>query len=631
MVLVATDAAGEGINLQRAHLMVNYDLPWNPNRIEQRFGRIHRFQQKEVCHLWNLVAHQTREGTVFKTLLDKLEMEREALGGKVFDVLGKLFEGESLRDLLLEAIRYGDDPAVRDRLNQKIAAVAGREHFNAVLAEQALNTEQFGQGRLGQVKELMQRAEVNRLVPHFIASFFQEAFTSLGGALSQRERGRFEITHVPLELRRRERQSGHRVPLLKRYERICFDKALVHVDGRPDAQFVAPGHPLLDTAIETIQEREGALLRRGAILVDPRPTAQDEGVRTLFCIRHDITDGRALENDDRRVISSRFHFVDIGEDGHARGTVQGPYLDYEPLSAELAAAISAGAPGDGAGGEDLAALLAKWRGRNLEQTALGYAVEHLVPQHVAAVRDEREALVTKSLRAVHERLTKEISYWDARAEDLKNQEIAGKKPRINSGNARARAEDLALRLKKRTHELELEKQLVPRPPLIIAGALVLPASLLAALTPQPSAPADRSLLADAAARRETEIAAMAAVMAWEAAHGFQPRNVMDENLGYDVESRDPATGRLRFVEVKGRDAGAETLTLTRNECMAGMNSRGDYWLAVVPVRDGMAAGEPRYVPDPVSRALTAEPRFGLVSVQLDIAKLLALATSPIEA
>ena len=97
-ILVATDAAGEGINLQCAHLMVNYDLPRNPNRIEQRFGRIHRIGQTEVCNLWNLVASETREGEVFSTLLYKLEQQREALGGAVFDVLGKCFSDTSLRD-----------------------------------------------------------------------------------------------------------------------------------------------------------------------------------------------------------------------------------------------------------------------------------------------------------------------------------------------------------------------------------------------------------------------------------------------------------------------------------------------------------------------------------------------------
>src|SRR3989442_1697848 len=138
-VLVATDAAGEGINLQRAHLMVNYDLPWTPNRLEQRFGRIHRIGQTEVCHLWNLVAAETREGEVFHTLLKKLEEEREALGGKVFDVLGKvLFDHRPLRELIVEAIRYGDRPDVRAKLSRVVDQALDREHLQELLEERAL-------------------------------------------------------------------------------------------------------------------------------------------------------------------------------------------------------------------------------------------------------------------------------------------------------------------------------------------------------------------------------------------------------------------------------------------------------------------------------------------------------------
>ncbi len=630
LVLVATDAAGEGINLQRAHLMVNYDLPWNPNRIEQRFGRIHRFGQREVCHLWNLVAHRTREGAVFRTLLDKLETERQALGGKVFDVLGKLFEGESLRDLLLEAIRYGDQPDVRARLEQRIADVAGREHFEAVLAEQALNAEQFGRGRLAQVKDLMQRAAVNRLVPHFIASFFHDAFTSLGGSISQREPGRFEITHVPADLRRRHAATGSRTPLLRRYERICFDKGDIHYEGRPDAQFVAPGHPLLETTIAAVREREGGSLRRGAVLVDPRPETHPDDVRVLFCIRHDVTDGHTVGEGQRRVVSSELHFVELAAAGQAHGTVQAPYLDYRPLPGDVSegpgsgVAVTDGAAGDGAGAP-LDTLVEEWRRRDLEQGALAHAVEHLVPGHLERVREAREALVTKAMAAVHERLTKEIIYWNARAEELKEQELAGKKPRLNSGRARERADDLAARLKRRMADLAHERQIVPQTPVVIAGALIVPASLLAQWQPV-SEDGDRAAGAvDAEARRRTELAAMRVVMAWETARGYDPRDVSRENRGYDVESRDPATGRLRFIEVKGRDEDADTLTLTRNEVMAGMNLRGDFWLALVPTRDGMAVSEPHYVANPVAPALTAEPRFGLVSVQLDIAKVLALA------
>ena len=138
-ILIATDAAGEGINLQRAHLMVNYDLPWNPNRLEQRFGRIHRIGQTEVCHLWNLVSRETREGMVFQRLFEKLEQERESLGGKVFDILGKVsFNNRSLRELLIEAIRYGNDPEVRDRLNQIVDNSMNRAELETLLQEHAL-------------------------------------------------------------------------------------------------------------------------------------------------------------------------------------------------------------------------------------------------------------------------------------------------------------------------------------------------------------------------------------------------------------------------------------------------------------------------------------------------------------
>lgn len=141
-ILIATDAAGEGINLQRAHLMINYDLPWNPNRLEQRFGRIHRIGQTEVCHLWNLVANETREGYVFQRLFLKLEEERQALGGKVFDILGKVsFDNKSLRDLLIEAVRYGNDPEVRARLNRVVDKSLDPQIFRDIIRENALTDE----------------------------------------------------------------------------------------------------------------------------------------------------------------------------------------------------------------------------------------------------------------------------------------------------------------------------------------------------------------------------------------------------------------------------------------------------------------------------------------------------------
>ncbi|MFZ3254678.1 MAG: helicase-related protein, partial [Syntrophales bacterium] len=203
-VLLATDAAGEGINLQRAHLMVNYDLPWNPNRIEQRFGRIHRIGQTEVCHLWNLVAEETREGDVYRKLLEKLEQARQTLGGQVFDVLGKLqFEGKSLRDLLIEAIRYGEREEVKAYLNTVIDQALNRDQLQDLLEDHALAHDAMDASRVQRIREDMERAEARRLQPHYIESFFLEAFRYLGGSARQREPRRYEITHVPAPVRNR--------------------------------------------------------------------------------------------------------------------------------------------------------------------------------------------------------------------------------------------------------------------------------------------------------------------------------------------------------------------------------------------------------------------------------------------
>ncbi len=303
-VLLATDAAGEGINLQRAHLMVNFDLPWNPNRLEQRFGRIHRIGQTEVCHLWNLVAEETREGDVYRKLLDKLEESRKALGGQVFDVLGKLqFEGRALRELLIEAIRYGDQDDVRARLTTVLENTLNRDQLRDLLEERALAHDAMDASRVHRIREEMERAEARRLQPFYIESFFHEAFRLLGGSAKQREPRRYEVTHVPAPVRNRDRLIGIGEPVLPRYERIAFEKDLVAPPGQPPAAFVCPGHPLLDSVIDLTLERHRDLLKRGTILVDER----DHGTRprVLFYIEHVIQDASLTRSGDRRVVSRR--------------------------------------------------------------------------------------------------------------------------------------------------------------------------------------------------------------------------------------------------------------------------------------------------------------------------------------
>ncbi|RLB88407.1 MAG: RNA helicase, partial [Deltaproteobacteria bacterium] len=628
-ILVATDAAGEGINLQRANLMVNYDLPWNPNRIEQRFGRIHRIGQTEVCHLWNLVAEETREGDVYLTLLKKLEAERETLGGAVFDVLGKALSGKELRKLLIEAIRYGDRPEVRARLTQEVENALDKERLKDLLEEKALAHESMDSSRIRKIRETMERAEARKLQPHFIASFFLEAFKLLGGSAREREPKRYELKHVPAIIRNRDRLIGMGETVLTRYERICFEKDLISVPGKPIASFICPGHPLLDATTDIILEGYRNLLKQGAVFLNESDPGED--IHALFYLEHSVADARTDKHDNRRIVSRQVQFVEIDGQGTSRNAGYAPYLDYRPLTDEERTLVTP-------------ELDKTWTGfgGDLESKAISYAINHLVPRHFQEVKDRKEALIAKTVAAVKDRLTKEIAYWDHRAEELKAQELAGKfNARINSAKARTRADELEARLQRRLAELEKERQISPLPPVVMGGALVVPGGLLARIKGK------REEMPDLFSRetKRIEQIAMQAVMDVERSLKYIPRDVSRDNCGYDIESAIPDTGKLRFIEVKGRLQGAKTVTVTKNEILTALNKPDDFILAVVlvPPTQESPSADPWQMGDPagkyginmdgckvfyVRRPFTKEPDFGVTSVNYKLEDLIAKGAKP---
>ncbi len=739
-LLLATDAAGEGINLQRAHLMVNYDLPWNPNRTEQRFGRIHRIGQTEVCHLRNLVALETREGDVYHTLLEKLEEARRALAGQVLDVLGKLqFEGRPLRELLIEAIRYGEQPEVRARLTRVVSNAVDRGRLQELIEERALVHDAMDTTRLQRGREDMERAEARRLQPHHIESFFLEAFTQLGGTVRQREPRRYELTHVPAPVRSRDRLIGVGDPVLQRYERITFEKSLIAPPGQLLAAFVCPGHPLLDAALDLTLERHRDLLRRGTVLVDER----DPGAtpRVLFYLEHAIQDAMPVRAGEHRTISKRVLYVEVrrekrGErnergtdalsradglaEGHGGGSgglsdraaapeggdVRDAFADHAGRGVGAGehrggmdqgvgareSAVSRGRPVLSGGGRDPAhsvrgpglvspggdhatprvarrdephsdddapqeqanvaphfsflfshfsyapyldyrplhegepsvqAILDRsecaWIAPELEQKALAHAIAHVVPEHLEEVRGRRLEWIAKTRAAVKERLTKEIGYWDHRSEELRLQEQAGRpNAKLNSQEARRRADDLQARLQKRMEQLDLEAQVSALPPVALGGLIVIPIGLVAAMTGR--APSAQAAVVDTQA---VAARARAIVMEIERRLGFDPVDRELEKLGYDIESKDGRTGKLRFLEVKGRDERADTVTVTRNEIPYSLNKPDDFIPAIVEFRTD-DTHRAHYVRRPFRR----EPDFGVTSVSYDFAELLARAEAP---
>jgi len=605
MVLVANDAAGEGVNLQRGHLMVNYDLPWNPNKIEQRFGRIHRIGQTEVCHLWNIVAAETREGEVYARLLEKLETARSALRGRVYDVLGELFEGISLKDLLWEAIQYGNRDDIKANLFKRIDGAVDYHHIEQLLRKRKLTNDLMPESAVESIRLDMERAEAERLQPHHIQSFFIEAFQQLGGKIKSREEGRFEVAHVPVKIRDRDRQVGARAPLQKRFERICFDKD--HINQQPVAEFVCPGHPLLDAVISLVCEQYGHLLKHGAVMVDDSDLG--ESIQAIFLLEHTILDGRRTNSGANQVVSQRLQFTTVSEDGSVANAGIAPHLNLRAATADELGTVE----------EEIHAT---WLTDNLESKVQEFAIIELAQAHLNEIRKRRLPEVEKAEFEVQARLKKEINYWDSRAFELKEQSKAGKKTRLSWENAQRRAEDLADRLQRRMALLAEERSIRAAAPVVRGGLMVVPKGLIDRKSLQTPTAANE-LSQDAQSRRVIELKAMDAVMKAERDLGNVPTDVSAQKVGYDILSFDPDSQSQRFIEVKGRVDTASTVMVTRNEIITSLNKPDSYILAIVQVGSNSVQA-PRYV----WRPFETEPAFGVTAQQFNINHLLGRSEPP---
>ncbi|OBJ57454.1 helicase-related protein [Mycobacterium asiaticum] len=258
-ILIATDAAGEGVNLQVAHLMVNYDVPWNPNRLEQRFGRIHRIGQRNTCYLWNLVAADTREGDVFKTLLDKLEVQRQALGDQVFDVLGEVLTDASLSQLLTRALR---GKAHRDEIETALDRVSG--DLEGAVEKRAKFAGTLTSEELAALRREMEIAKAMSFQPHVVHDFTLRALTILHGDIAS-QGNVWRVAHVPAKLR-----ASFGSSLLSRYDAVTFVHTDTQVFGVDSPELIAPGHPLLSALVEAVGEEFGGALAQGITLCDNR-------------------------------------------------------------------------------------------------------------------------------------------------------------------------------------------------------------------------------------------------------------------------------------------------------------------------------------------------------------------------
>ncbi|MCX8051336.1 MAG: helicase-related protein [Chlorobi bacterium] len=555
-VMISTEAGGEGINLQFCSLMVNYDLPWNPNRLEQRMGRIHRYGQQKQVHIYNLVARDTREGMVLTALFDKLERIREAYGtDRVFDVVGQVLAGRSLKDLIVDAIanRRSMDEIVRD-----IEAVPDKDAIEKVrqASLEALATRHIDLTRiLGEDR----RAREQRLVPEYIESFVQRACTYLDVTIQQRTDGFWRIASIPSWLRNVPKDFEHRYgPVHSAYTKIAFDKTAAR---RAQAEFVAPGHPLLEAIVEHISNHCSADLQRGATFADPG--GRYDGL--LWFVLGEIRDGWD------RIAGRRLFCLYQPADGSPITALDSSVLwDLKPTDNPMPQPTTASE-------DELTSFV-------LDRLLLPYR-EQLLQQRQREAEIIRKYGLRSLDQAIAESESKLLDYETRRA---KGESL----PDVELNNEQHRKQKLLARKEALEKDIRLRTSLLRIPPTILGVARVVPDEV-----PTPEMRSDA----------EIEAVGMRVAMDYERQQGRTPLDVSKENLGYDIRSTAP-DGSVRYIEVKAR-ATTGSIALTPNEWYMAQRFGDEYWLYVVE----HAATTPQlYTIENPSQNLQAQPVFDLV-------------------
>ena len=525
-VMVSTEAGGEGINLQFCSLMINYDIPWNPNRLEQRMGRIHRYGQRKEVYIYNLVAEDTVEGKVLQRLFEKLEKIRQAMGSdRVFDVIQDVIPGRNLADLIVEALtgrrtldeiaaeieRIPDEEALRRAREAALEALATRHiDLKAVLGEE-------------------RRAKEMRLVPEYIERFFAKACAFLGIPLETRRDGHYRLIPVPASLRQRSVEFQNRYGEVQRsYRDFTFYKEEARKTG---AELVAPGHPLLEAVIEEVIAKGEAELKRGAAFVDP--SGELSGV--VWFVEAEVRDGSGTP------AGKRLYAV-----------FQPPHGGLRPISSGVLWDLKPAAGAEGRFPLDPLAVQA-------------YVAEELVPQLLSEIKAERERQARVKERYGLRSLDALIGEAEADLLELETRRAKGEEiPEPLFARLRERREELEERRRRLLETLRLETTLVPGTIKVVGAAAVSP-------LPQ----ADELLHPSV----EVERVGMEVAMAHERKEGRRVEDVSALNLGYDLRS-EGAEGDVRYIEVKAR-ARTGPIALTPNEWLMAHRLGDEYWLYIV--------------------------------------------------
>lgn len=537
-IMVATEAAGEGINLQFCNLMINYDIPWNPNRLEQRMGRIHRYGQTREVFIFNLVASDTREGRVLTALFNKLKEIQQALGSdKVFDVLGDIIEGKNLAQLLVEAAANARSV---DEILKEIEIKVDAEYLARVRRDlgESLATRYIDYTR---IHEMADQAREHRLIPEYTEAFFKRAMEALGGRWQERKvaeypKGTFlSIESVPSALRQIAEEETFKKQfgaLMKRYPLVTFDKdAAMRVS---QAELVTFGHPLFEAVMLWVERNLEIALKEGAVFTDP--DGQRDGV--LLFYQGEIRDGK------NEIAGTRLFALFADRE---RGLI-------EPVNPAILWDLREG--------EKASSPLPADQMDTLKSRALGVLLPAL-ETYRQELRQERQRQAAikekyglKSLEDLIVKLDGDLIALQIRKENGENVDLVTR----NKQEQKQRYEHAYEELKT---TLARERQLTLSTPRFLGVARVLPG------------PSTAAMVSDA----EVEQIGMEVTMQYEREQGRTPEDVSKENLGFDVRSASPE-GQKRYIEVKAR-AGSGPVALTQNEWFKAKRFQSEYFLYVV--------------------------------------------------
>ncbi len=559
-ICVATEAAGEGINLQFCHLMINYDLPWNPTRLEQRLGRIHRIGQERECHAFNFVASDSEEGQpiiegrILHRLLEKMEQMRDALADRVFDVIGEVLSLNevNLPEMLREAAH---DPRRLDEYLDKIERIDPaklREYEDATGVALARANVDFSAFQRSNAE-----AEERRLMPKYVEKHFVQAAKQIGLKVEARADGLWRIEHVLADLRSDRLNAVHHLGKPENaYRKVTFQKEHLDMDRHLDAVLLGPGHPLYAAVDERLNEVLSEAQAGVAVYVDP---VTDVSYRLHFfemAILCQKTSGQpdtlfaelvAVKEDPQAPADERFSIVP------ADSLLDLPAHPNPPTEVEQINPTAA---------SDFLKGTYQMETRTRCQEERRHFVE--------VCRDYLGRSFEARIRAAQDRV------MSLRRREADSPEVALARQRAENDLA-----DLKRTQKERMEGLERLTLARHGPVRHVATAIVLPPGAETATFLEEEIDPDL--------KRRSEKAAEDIVVAYEQLRGWECERVGHLKIGFDVRSlgpadpqtgyRDPVTS-IRRIEVKGRSRG-QAIRLTTNEWYKAAQLGDTYWLYVV--------------------------------------------------